>query len=419
MWRSSKQEGLDWRWQGVVFVLAALAVFSRRPDLFLHVQFYAEDGRTWFAQAYNQGWLHSLTIPDAGYLNTLQRLLTGPALLVPFRWAPLVQMCEGLVLQVLPVTLLLSSRCRTWGSLPARCLMAAVYIAVPSSSEIHVVLTDSQWHLALIEVLLAFGEPPRSTVGRVGDVLLFLLCGFCGPFGLMLIPLTLVAWFVRRREPAQRWHLVQAGCMAVGSAVQVWELTHGIAARAGELGASPVLLMRMLGGEIFACGLLGTRDFAHQWPLAGLVLATLLLLAIYTCCLVRGPLPLRLLIVFSGIVLLGALRAPMIAGAASQWVLLTRVTGSRYWAFPILAMLWCLVWMAFQSAFDPTRLSRRGAQALLALLLVGVAHDWRMAPLTDEHFAESAARFEAAPPGAVVDLPEYPDGWVMRLVKRP
>jgi hypothetical protein len=131
--RLSACEGLTASSQCWVFLLVLAALLTRRPGLFLHAEFYAEDGRVWFAQAYNAGWLHSLTLPEGGYLNTLQRLVAGIALLVPFRWAPLVMAIAGLLLQALPVTLLLSARCRSWGPLFLRCVFAVIYVVLPNS----------------------------------------------------------------------------------------------------------------------------------------------------------------------------------------------------------------------------------------------------------------------------------------------
>jgi len=120
---------------GVVFALVVIALFSRSPSLFTHAQFYAEDGTIWFAQAYNLGWLHSLTLPQAGYLNTMPRLAAALALLFPLNWAPLVMATVGLIIQSLPVTILLSSRCRTWAPLPTRMVLAAIYVAIPNARE--------------------------------------------------------------------------------------------------------------------------------------------------------------------------------------------------------------------------------------------------------------------------------------------
>src|SRR5258708_1123949 len=150
------REDLSFGWQAAVFVAVLVAIFSRLPGAFLHPQFFAEDGWIWYQQAYNLHWLRSLAIAQAGYLQTLPRLVAGLTLLLPMQWAPLIMNVAGAVIQALPVTALLSRRCTTWGPLPVRMIMAALYIAIPDAPEIHIVLTNAMWHLAVLQALLAF-----------------------------------------------------------------------------------------------------------------------------------------------------------------------------------------------------------------------------------------------------------------------
>src|SRR3984885_10708428 len=132
VWRTLESgEGINWRWHAVVFSAAFVAIFSRLPGALLHPQFFAEDGWVWYQQAYNLHWLPSLGIAQAGYLQTLPRLVAGAALLFPMQWAPLIMSLVGAVIQVLPVTALLSRRCMPWGPLPVRILMSALYLAIP------------------------------------------------------------------------------------------------------------------------------------------------------------------------------------------------------------------------------------------------------------------------------------------------
>lgn len=183
----SGQDGLPMGWLVISFALASLLIISRCPSLFTHPQFYAEDGQDWFAQAYNLGWLHSLTLPYMGYLVTTQRLAGGVAMLVPFEVAPLMMALVGLFLQAGPVPLLLSSRFRQWAPLPTRLAFAAAYVAIPNAREIHVVCTNSQWHLALIMVLLALAEIPRSLTAKIFDLALIFLGALSGPFAILAV----------------------------------------------------------------------------------------------------------------------------------------------------------------------------------------------------------------------------------------
>jgi hypothetical protein len=56
-----------WGWLPLSCACAAI-VIMRRPDAVLSPQFWAEDGKIWFANAHNLGALHSLVLPQNGYL---------------------------------------------------------------------------------------------------------------------------------------------------------------------------------------------------------------------------------------------------------------------------------------------------------------------------------------------------------------
>ena len=52
-------------------------------------------------------------------------------------------------------------------------VLAAIYVAIPNTREIHIVATNSMWHLAVCAVLIAFAASPRTWRGRVFDMSLF------------------------------------------------------------------------------------------------------------------------------------------------------------------------------------------------------------------------------------------------------
>ena len=93
-----------WRMRRVVFVFlfCVALVVSRRPDVLFHAQFWAEDGKLWYADAYNLGFLQPFLHPAAGYFDTLPRLAALFAQILPFNLAPLALNCIGIVIQILP-----------------------------------------------------------------------------------------------------------------------------------------------------------------------------------------------------------------------------------------------------------------------------------------------------------------------------
>jgi hypothetical protein len=405
------QEGLGFAWQGAVFLAVLLAIFSRLPGALLHAQFFAEDGWVWYEQAYNLHWLRSLSIAQAGYMQTLPRLVAGVTLLFPMRWAPLIMNLAGAVIQAFPVTALLSHRCAPWGPLPIRMLMAALYIAIPDAPEIHIVLTNAMWHLAVLQALLAFSVPPRSWWGRITDIVLFGVGGVSGPFCILLLPCVLAYWWIRR----QRWTLAVLGIMFCGVIIQGLSILHSVRSPGSPLGVTPLRLLRIVAGSIFIDSMTGTGGPYLRPPL--LVLGAIGGLTILVWGWRRAPLAVRLYAVFAVLVLMASLRDPLLLpGATPRWELLADATGIRYWFLPSLMFLWLAAWCA---AGGGSRWVRYAGLGVLLLSMVGVIRKWTYPPWPDSHFSADVERFNKLRPGEHMVFAVYdPGGRTMELVKR-
>lgn len=407
------RDGLSVPWLAVSFLAACVLIFLRSPSFFTHAQFWAEDGTNWYAQAYNLGWFHALAIPDGGYLNTLQRLAGGLALLVPFHRAPLPMAMVGLFCQALPVPILLSARCRNWTTLPLRIAFALVYIAIPNAREIHVICTNAHWHYALAEVLLGFAAAPRRMLGRVGDVCLFALGSVCGPFGILLLPFVLAFWWVRR----QRWSLVVAGLLAAGSLMQLYFLRSVQEARFYRpLGATFAMFTRIVGGNIFIGTLRGSTPYGLRYPLIVCLLSLVIAVVFCVYCARFVSAEVRLFFVYCFVILAASLKSPLVPLFLKLplWQEIIQYP-SRYWFYPSLPYLFSILWCI---AYARSRVMRVGGVCLALLLVQGIFRDWRIPPLPDAHFQEHAAAFERAAPGTHVVIPVVPEPWTMELVKK-
>jgi hypothetical protein len=405
------RDGLTAGWQFTVFALTALALFSRSPNYLTHAQFYAEDGKIWFAQAYNGRWLNSLIVPQAGYLNTMPRLGAGLALLVPLQWAPLVMAIVGLLIQSVPVPILLSRRLRSWGSLPVRMFLAGIYVVIPNASEIHIVVTNTQWHLALIAALVAFAASPQTWVGRLVDCVLLLVSALSGPYCIFLAPLLLIFWWIRR----QRWHLAMFGLISMGATTQIAAILQSTHRVRRPLGATPATFLRLLGGNVIASALFGSYAFARLAPMLFIVAAALLGLCTYLYCLRFASLEWRLFLVYCAALFAASLRSPLTQPGAPAWDVLIDLNSGRYWFFPMLAFVWSAVWCAL---VGPDRLFRIAGACVLLTMSVGILRDWRFAAYPNPSFATSVERLHDARPGDRVVMPIVPPGWSMELVKK-
>jgi hypothetical protein len=404
-------DGLGTGGQLLSFALATIALFSRRPSLLTHAQFYAEDGMFWFSQAYNLGWLHSLLLPQAGYFNTMPRLAAGLALLVPLERAPLVMAIVGLLVQALPVPIVLSPRMRNWAALPTRLLLAAVYVAMPNTREILIVATNTQWHLALAALLLALASSPRTWLGRLFDVAVVLAAAFSGPFCILLAPIALIFWWLRR----QRWSLVISILVSLVACIQIGLLLHNTVRVHTVLGVRLDPLLRMVGGNIVAGALFGSYAFASKLPMLQLVAAAIMGMSVYFYCLRFANLEWKLFLIYCVALFAASLSSPLIGGSKPLWDLLVGAVSARYWFFPMLAFVWSAVWCVM---YGRDRLFKIAGACIVLCMTFGVVHDWKYRALTDDHFVESVQRMRDAKPGDHVVFPIVPEGWMMELVKK-
>jgi hypothetical protein len=395
-------------------LIASLIVISRRPDVILNPQFFAEDGARWYVDAYNLG-LRSLLVPESGYLHTLTRLTALFTVLLPLSFAPLVMNFCALMVQVLPVSLFLSRFPSI--SFYIRALASFLYLALPNTYEIHANITTLQWHLAMIAFLVLLAPPAATHMWRAFDSMVLVLISLDGPLGVLLIPIAAVLWHAK---PALRARNIPLGLLLPGALIQAITILFSHMRPAHSNGASITRLISILGRQVFLASLLGmnsiygmmrTRSAFNIEVMATAVGVTILLYGLW-----RGPVEIKLLLSFASMVFAAALTHPLANPTGPQWEFL-RIPGcgTRYYFFPMIAFLTTLFWCLTDVATP--KVMRYLVIATLLLLPVGIYRDWRYPAFVDFRFKDYAAKFEAAPPGTEVQIPINPPGWAMRLTK--
>jgi hypothetical protein len=253
-------------------------LFIRGPGHLLHPELWAEDGVVWLHGAYTEG-VHCLTIPRAGYLQTLSNLGGLIAAALPLTDAPLLFALIAFIIQLTPVILLLSPRgavlLPSWS---ARQLLVLYDIGMPNSSEVFVNLTNAMWHLAIAVFLLVVLPKPRSIAGLAADITVLVLGGLSGPLVLFIAPIAWwqVAAFRRRGDGGKR--VLYAAVLTLCAVVQgVLVVAHSGENRIGHLGASFNRFVHILADQIVLGGVIGARYvdilltqhfWLQSWPAA-------------------------------------------------------------------------------------------------------------------------------------------------------
>lgn len=410
--RLTREDGLSISGLTVGFAIALLLIFLRDPSLFTRAQFWAEDGNVFFAQAWSYGWAHSLILPYAGYMDTVQRLGADLALLVPLVRAPLVMMCWGLLIQALPVPIMLSSRCRQFATLPVRIAVALAYICYPSATEIHVVCTNAQWHLVIAEMLILFAAPPRGLAGKAFDVGVLAVASVSGPFSVLLLPLLAIYWFIRR----YMWSLTQAAILATGCAAQFVALhLHPQSRLKPILSPSWKMFAQLVGGNAFLGSLLGPHAYGRMVPTAISLGMLLIGLGICSCAALTGSWEARLFSIGCFGLLAASLWKPSVAPPIPAWMVMLAQDSSRYWFAPGLALILAIFQCSAQKRFLAARIT---AIILIFAFCTGALRSWSIPRMPDLNFPHYVAVYDAATPGATVSIPINPQPWRMELVKR-
>jgi len=408
----------SWCVQLAVFGLALAIVVSRRPDAVSNPQFWAEDGKFWYADAYNTGGVGPLLQPYYGYLHLVPRLTALVAQALPLRRGPLLFNLVAIVIEILPVQLLVSSRLSGLGGVSTRMLFGFLCLSLPHTSETHSNITNAQWYLALLAFLVLVSAPARTWGWRSFDILAVVSSSLSGPFAFMLAPVAALVWWKRRGRKPLELLLITIGGALIQGATMLYSLTHAhyLARTPQPLGATPGLFAKILADQVFLGALVGGNGLCHtSVPWAVLVATAGMALIVYA--LFKGPLELKLFVGFAVLVLSASLLSPTSVGKVPAWQGLEfPQNGLRYWFLPMLAFAWTLAWLVGRG--NPKGV-RSVAAIVLCLMPFGIVREWRDRAFADLHFQEYAKRFEASPPGTVFTIPyNPPDGrWSMRLVK--
>jgi hypothetical protein len=233
-----------------IFISCAIActivLMFRRYDAFTHPQFYAEEGKYFFADAYNHGW-KSLFYTLNGYFHLLPRfiMLCCLTLQIPLVMVPAIQMVFVFFIYLLLWFYIFT---RLELSVFSRCLAMFVTIGLPLGNELLMTMTNIQWFLALFPAIIFFGAAPASGFYRLLDIILIMLCSFTGPFTLILLLLLFVVWFAfpNRKEKYIRY-IPELLLLIIGAVFcTVVLFHHGIDRAYGVFSLSKVNFLQLL-----------------------------------------------------------------------------------------------------------------------------------------------------------------------------
>jgi len=144
-----------------LMALAFVLMVFRRPDIVMHAQPWAEDGKIWMAGIYNDGFWSSILLPQNGYYQTISRLVYGASLALGLQHAALGANLIALFIRCFFIGFILSSR---MAFIPVFYRLAAVayFVLMPNLSEGFVNITNVRWCRKMFELLRVRARTNRT-----------------------------------------------------------------------------------------------------------------------------------------------------------------------------------------------------------------------------------------------------------------
>ena len=388
-----------------------LAVFSRCPDALLRARFWAEDGTVFYRDAHELGFLRSVFLPYSGYLHIFPRLIAGLSLSLPLVLVPLLFSITSLAVQCLPAVYLCTPRMRNIGPLRLRAMLAFLVVGNSMVTEVWSNLTNVQWNLALLSLLVLLSSAPQSRAGAGLDRIALSVAAVTGPFSIFLLPIAGLLAFLRRGTRS----MAHLAILAFGALVQSsFLLRQGRPEFARQLGASFPLLCKLLVRGLLPIRLAEIlRLPVSSWVFCcGLLLGAL---ALVVWIFGKAGPEMRYSLLFTAIVLAASLASPLAASGGEQWPAMLNGASKRYWMIPTLMVSVASLWLAVQPFSTWLRLL--GKAAMLVVLVACIAH-WRLPYPQGVHFGTYVHVFNGLPVGQELTIPIDPPGWKLVLTRK-
>lgn len=421
----------QWLYRLGVLVISVYIIIARRPDAITNPQFWAEDGARWYADAYNyrESPLKPYIIPDAGYLQTLSRLVANFSMMFPLEQGPLILNISSLVVQIIPVLIVLfdkRSKSLFKNHLHAFVFILA-YLLVPNTSEIHGNITNAQWFLAFASLLTILKTPSDSRIVNIFDVILVSLSCLSGPFALFLLPIAILNYFSGEKSvKTSRWITI---CTVTSLTQLIFIFTNGV----DRITQSQTFVMaelfeivnkQVVWGAIGGPFGIGWISAKTQHEGIFFIFTTVLGLGLWVYAFVKGSRILRYISIYAWLLFLVSILIPTATATNnnSLWAVLANTSGLRYWLVPMLAFLYTLTSVIWSKHIVPiAKLLSLSFLLIMTFFTMRYAKDNKgihYPAFPDLNYSSYISEFKTNTTLKKITIPIVPKGWYMTLEKR-
>jgi len=404
------------------FIISAVIICSRRIDIIVNPQLWAEDGAIWLSTIYNQGFWTGILSPQNGYYQSISRCSYGLGLLFGLQYAPLVANVIAIAIRCSLAAFWVSKRF-DFIDMKYRVLLTFYFLLMPNLAEGYVNITNAHWYLSLYLLSVLLANPASSFGGKFHDMLVLLLSALSGPFVIFITPCLAIKRYYERGgilaglKKVNLFDIVMVLCFCV-QFIAILTTSAGTRSPA-PLGASIFGLFEILQNRVFLASFFDLSLILSWKPgHVAIIIFVLSNLAAILYFAFVGNWRVKISILFPVLMLSFALAKPMISDTQPQWPpMINTAGGERYFYLPnIFYFSFLLLIVSHLRNFKKTENFIFLSVAVIFLYIC--PKYFFIYPHANLHYKEQIIRFEQLPSGEKMDIAITPPGWYMRLNKK-
>lgn len=215
----------------IMTVVVMLVTWARVPELLTTPRFWAEEGTSYFAYAFNHSWLDNLLSPQYGYNTLYNSLATSLATIAPLNYAPLVTTWLAFIVQVSVSSAVIWWRIPLLNSVWQKCAVALL-IQTLAYGRIWLTTIGVQYWLCVLSFLILlyeYREPEKKV--HILHYGLLALNGLTGILSCLLIPAFVYKYIKSRTPHVLRQTMILCSCLAI----QLGVFLHAYLNKSGDL----------------------------------------------------------------------------------------------------------------------------------------------------------------------------------------
>ena len=202
-----------------------LLIVFRAPDLLTSPRLWAEEGKVFYVFARQHSFWDVISTAQVGYLTLFNAIVsTLQARLFSVEAAAAVSTYAGLLVQLAPIYLVLSSNHRFWDT-PFKKIVAVLIIVLVTPPELWMNTTNSHFMFGLVTFLIMVIPATQHSTGKKWLLRALLVVGnLTGPASMLLTPVFLIKAHAER----SREKYIQAAIQFCSALIQAAATIHSL-----------------------------------------------------------------------------------------------------------------------------------------------------------------------------------------------